>query len=1256
MHVRVLLARYRAYTLCSACDGARLNAEALRYRVGGLDLAAWHGLEVREARAPARRARRPHAGRASSRAAELVSAPRLPRAGRASATSRSIGRRARSPAARRSACRSPRRSAPRSPARCSCSTSRRSGLHAARRPAARRRASRELARRGNVGARGRARPARSSAPSDRVVELGPGAGARAAGCASTARPTELARSDGPPHRPRARRRARARPRRARTRTRADRRPRRARQQPRRRRRAPPARRARARSPARAARARARSSRRSLYRRLARALGRPTSRPPGAVRAVDGLGAPLGGWSLVDQAPLGRTSRGNAATYTKAWDRLRERFAARAGRGARGFAPGALLLQRRRRALRGLLGRGLRDGRDAVPRRRGAPLPGLPRPALQATRCSRSGTRGQRGRRRARDDRRRGARGASSDDRRIAARARGRCSELGLGYLPARPAALHALRRRGAAPQARARARRARSRARSSCSTSRARACTARTWRQVLDGAARARRRGARASSWSSTISTSIGAADWVDRSRPGRRPRRRPGGRGGHARGGRARIDDAHRRGAARASGEPPRRAAAAAARRTDGAPRHRGGARARAQPAGRLCRDPAREARGGHRAERLGQEPLAFDVVFAEGAAALPRDADALRAAVPAHPAAPGRRPRPRRSAVDRARAAHHARRRDLHRGHRHRGRALPAPALRQGRRAALPEATTRAIAASRPDEMLRALAARARARSHELLAPGGRARARARTSTSSPPRRAPGIDRGQRRRRSASRPTPRRGWRKTPRARHRSRASVRGPARGASARELVRARARAAGKGAREGARAGEGRATTLLSTERACPTLRHRRPRARSALVLLQHQAGPLRGLRGHRACEGGAGARRRESHRPVPRPATGTRLAPMPRAVRLGGRALRTRWCSSRWSRALARGAELVASPATAARVGERGAAASWCGGSSSSSGSASATSRSIARAATLSGGEMQRLRLAAQLGGGLTGALYVLDEPTIGLHPRDTGRLLDNLRALVDTGSTVLVVEHDADTHPRRGSPDRPRPARRSRRRPHRRRRARRRRCSRAEASPTGRALAARRCAALRPAAARRADWLELDGRARAQPPAAWTSRSRSAGMTVVAGVSGSGKSTLVRQVLYPGGARGARAASTPTPGAVRRARRRPRPLRRALAVDQSPIGRTPRSVPATFLGVWDELRQLFAGHPGGAGPRLRPGALLVQHAPAGGRCPACDGQGAIATRCRSCPTSSRPARPAAGRASSRRRSRCATAG
>jgi excinuclease ABC subunit A len=67
------------------------------------------------------------------------------------------------------------------------------------------------------------------------------------------------------------------------------------------------------------------------------------------------------------------------------------------------------------------------------------------------------------------------------------------------------------------------------------------------------------------------------------------------------------------------------------------------------------------------------------------------------------------------------------------------------------------------------------------------------------------------------------------------------------------------------------------------------------------------------------------------------------------------------------------------------------------------------------------AATLSGGEMQRLRLAAQLGSGLTGALYVLDEPTVGLHPRDTHLLLANLRKLADMGSTVLMVEHDADT-------------------------------------------------------------------------------------------------------------------------------------------------------------------------------------------------------------------------------------------
>jgi excinuclease ABC subunit A len=264
------------------------------------------------------------------------------------------------------------------------------------------------------------------------------------------------------------------------------------------------------------------------------------------------------------------------------------------------------------------------------------------------------------------------------------------------------------------------------------------------------------------------------------------------------------------------------------------------------------------------------------------------------------------------------------------------------------------------------------------------------------------------------------------------------------------------------------------------------------------------------------------------------------------------------------------------------------------------------------------AQTLSGGEMQRLRLAAQLGAGLTGALYVLDEPTIGLHPRDTGRLLGNLRKLVDIGSTVVVVEHDADTiraadhlvdlgpgggvHGGQvvaeGAPKA---------------------VLRMAESPTGRALSAP--AQIRPG----------------QPPKRGAPRLVLKGATannlkgidvsiplgcfvVVAGVSGSGKSTLVRQVLLPA-LRQKLGLVTDEPGAHDTLSGF-EPLSRAVSVDQSPIGRTPRSVPATFLGIWDEIRKLFA---------LSNDAMVAGYGrahfsfntPSGGRCTACEGQGAI---------------------------------
>jgi excinuclease ABC subunit A len=264
------------------------------------------------------------------------------------------------------------------------------------------------------------------------------------------------------------------------------------------------------------------------------------------------------------------------------------------------------------------------------------------------------------------------------------------------------------------------------------------------------------------------------------------------------------------------------------------------------------------------------------------------------------------------------------------------------------------------------------------------------------------------------------------------------------------------------------------------------------------------------------------------------------------------------------------------------------------------------------------AATLSGGEMQRLRLSAQLGSGLTGALYVLDEPTIGLHPRDTRRLLTNLRSLADMGSTVLVVEHDAETiraadHVIDLGPAGGRhgghvvaegPAARVLANPK---------------SPTARALA-ETARIERPRRAMADAWIELTG-ARANNLRDVTFRVPVGRMCVVAGVSGSGKSTLVRQVFYPALRRALKLVA-PQPG-PHDALRGTRAVKRALAVDQSPIGRTPRSVPATFLGVWDEVRKLFSSLPEAKTRGYTAARFSFNSSSAGGRCAACDGQGTI---------------------------------
>ncbi len=338
--------------------------------------------------------------------------------------------------------------------------------------------------------------------------------------------------------------------------------------------------------------------------------------------------------------------------------------------------------------------------------------------------------------------------------------------------------------------------------------------------------------------------------------------------------------------------------------------------------------------------------------------------------------------------------------------------------------------------------------------------------------------------------------------------------------------------------------------------------------------------------------------------------------GTRLAPIPRAVRLAGErypeaTARSVSAAARWAKTLAfEGNRAIIADAPHRELVRRLEFVEEVG---------LGYLTLDRRAATLSGGEMQRLRLAAQLGSGLTGALYVLDEPTIGLHPRDTFRLLANLRKLVDMGSTVLMVEHDADTIREadylidlgpfggrfggrivsQGPPSV---------------------VLRDPNSPTAQALAKERdLASVRKITPVGDEFIEIQG-VRAHNLRIDKLRVPLGRMTVVAGVSGSGKSTLIRQVLYPA-VRRALGLVAPEPGA-HETLRVPPSLVRAVAVDQSPIGRTPRSIPATFLGIWDDIRKLFAGM---ADAKMRGygAARFSFNTAAGGRCPTCEGQGVI---------------------------------
>ncbi len=269
------------------------------------------------------------------------------------------------------------------------------------------------------------------------------------------------------------------------------------------------------------------------------------------------------------------------------------------------------------------------------------------------------------------------------------------------------------------------------------------------------------------------------------------------------------------------------------------------------------------------------------------------------------------------------------------------------------------------------------------------------------------------------------------------------------------------------------------------------------------------------------------------------------------------------------------------------------------------------------------APTLSGGEAQRIRLAAQLGSNLRGVCYILDEPTIGLHPRDNGLLLDTVAKLAATGNTVVVVEHDEETIRRAEHVVDLGPG-----------------AGRnggevvvngtlqdlisSERSITGRVLAA---PPQHPLGQRRVTgragidtaWLELTG----------VTRHNLRGLDValplarlvcVTGVSGSGKSTLIRDVLEDNLAQlvAARRGRAPKLAHLKGLQGW-QGIGRVLEVDQTPIGKTPRSCPATYVGIFDEIRKLFAAT---TEARLRGyDASRFSFNAAGGRCEGCEGQG-----------------------------------